>query len=247
MNQEQIWAYQEDMFEFRMGATDGRPDESPVHDAEVSSFRMGRTPVTRAQYAPFLAATGAEPPPWWSQRAFADPLQPVVGVTWFDAVAFGEWLGRVFGGSWRLPTEAEWERAARGGREGEPTAWGPSLPRGEVPAGRLDAPWPVQRAAARTRGMSNDAWAASLARCAESLSTSPSRAPIPACGQRQREPRWSGACACVRRPRRRERAATIVPVCRLRFPCVCAPSASAAAPAQFPSATADAVTIVARS
>ena len=113
-----------------MGATDGRPDESPVHDAEVSSFRLGRTPVTRAQYAPFLAATGTEPPPWWSHPAFADPAQPVVGVTWFDAVAFGEWLGRVFGGSWRLPTEAEWERAARGGREGEPTAWGPSLPPG---------------------------------------------------------------------------------------------------------------------
>jgi formylglycine-generating enzyme required for sulfatase activity len=49
----------------------------------------------------------------------------------------------VAGGTWRLPTEAEWERAAGGGREGEATAWGPALPPGEVPAGRLEAPWRV--------------------------------------------------------------------------------------------------------
>jgi sulfatase modifying factor 1 len=128
---------------FRMGSSDGRPDEAPVHEVELAGFHLGRTPVTRSEYAPFLAATGTEPPPWWSHAAFADSKQPVVGVTWFDAAAFGEWLGREVGGVWRLPTEAEWERAARGGREGAATAWGPSLPEGEIPSGPLDAPWPA--------------------------------------------------------------------------------------------------------
>jgi sulfatase modifying factor 1 len=126
-----------------MGSAAGRPDEAPVHDVEVAPFHLARTPVTRGQYAPFLAETGTEPPPWWSHPAFADPRQPVVGVTWSDAVAFGEWLGRVSGGVWRLPTEAEWERAARGGLDGAATAWGSSVPEGEVPSGPLAAPWPV--------------------------------------------------------------------------------------------------------
>lgn len=128
---------------FRMGATEGRPDEGPVHEVDVSSFRLGLTPVTRAEYAPFLADTRTAPPPWWSHPAFADPRQPVVGVTWFDAVAFTAWLGRVFGGRWRLPTEAEWERSARGGLEGAATAWGKVVPAREIPEGRLDAPWLV--------------------------------------------------------------------------------------------------------
>jgi formylglycine-generating enzyme required for sulfatase activity len=67
----------------------------------------------------------------------------VVGVTWFDAVDFTGWLGRVFGGRWRLPSEAEWERAARGGLEDAATAWGGGVPAAEVPDGRLDAPWSV--------------------------------------------------------------------------------------------------------
>src|SRR5713226_6850950 len=126
---------------FRMGAAVGRPDEAPVHEVELSSFHIGRTPVTRAEYALFLAATGTPAPPWWSHPAFADPAQPVVGVTWDDAMEFAVWLGGVSGGAWRLPTEAEWEKAARGGLEDAATAWGDALPDGEVPAGRLDGPW----------------------------------------------------------------------------------------------------------
>ena len=130
---------------FRMGAADGRPDESPVHEVEVSPFLLALTPVTRAQYAPFLAEADTPEPPWWSHPAFAHPGQPLVGVTWFEAAAFAQWLGAAVGGRWRLPTEAEWERAARGGLESAPTAWGAALPGGEVPSGRLEGPWLVGR------------------------------------------------------------------------------------------------------
>ena len=126
---------------FLMGSTDGRPDEAPVRRVTVSAFGIGRTPVVRGEYAPFLEATGTEPPPWWNDPAFGAVDQPVVGVTWHDAVAYASWLSTTAGGVWRLPTEAEWERAARGGLEGAKTAWGDVVPAGEVPTGRLDAPW----------------------------------------------------------------------------------------------------------
>jgi formylglycine-generating enzyme required for sulfatase activity len=130
---------------FRMGSAQGRPDERPVHLVCVGAFHLARTAVTRAQYEPFLRAGRASAPPWWSDPGFGDPAQPVVGVTWFDACAYAEWLGATLGGAWRLPTEAEWERAARGGLEDAPTAWGPELPNDEVPAGPLAAPWPCGR------------------------------------------------------------------------------------------------------
>jgi formylglycine-generating enzyme required for sulfatase activity len=138
---------------FRMGAETGRPDERPVHEVEVGAFRMALTPVTRAQYAPFVEEGGAPPPPWWSDPAFAAEDQPVVGITWFDAAAFAEWLSRRCDATWRLPTEAEWERAARGGLEQAATAWGDDLPAREVPAGELHAPWPVARGTANGFGL----------------------------------------------------------------------------------------------
>jgi formylglycine-generating enzyme required for sulfatase activity len=130
---------------FLMGSTAGRPDEQPVHEVRVAPFRIARTPITRAQFAPFLAHARVEPPPWWDDPDFAGAGQPVVGVTWDEAAAFAAWLSRRRGGLWRLPTEAEWERAARGGLEQAPTAWGAALPHGEVPAGPLRGPWPVGR------------------------------------------------------------------------------------------------------
>src|SRR4051812_2293946 len=122
---------------FMMGSDDGRADERPVHRVRVSPFRLGCTPVTNAQYEPFLATARVEPPSWWSHSAFSHPQQPVVGVTWWDAVTYAEWLSEKTGDSWRLPTEAEWECAARGHLEGAPTAWGWHLPDHEIPQGPL--------------------------------------------------------------------------------------------------------------
>ncbi len=130
---------------FVMGSEDGRPDERPAHEAEVRPLRLGRTPVTNMEYAWFLAAGRTPDPPWWKDPWFWDPGQPVVGVTWFEAMAYCDWLSETLGGRWRLPTEAEWEHAARGGLEGAATPWGREVPRDEVPEPPLSAPWPVGR------------------------------------------------------------------------------------------------------
>jgi hypothetical protein len=78
---------------FVMGSATGRPDEAPPHAVTVSAFRIGRTPVTNAQFAPFLAASRCSAPRWWANPAFGAPEQPVVGVTWLEACAYARWLG----------------------------------------------------------------------------------------------------------------------------------------------------------
>jgi formylglycine-generating enzyme required for sulfatase activity len=111
----------------------------------VAAFRAGRTPVTHAEYAAFVESGRAPAPPWWSDPAFAAADQPVVGVTWFEASDFAAWLSERTGERWRLPSEAEWEHAARGGLVGAATAWGDTLPEGEIPEGPLAGPWPAGR------------------------------------------------------------------------------------------------------
>ena len=113
---------------FDMGCATGRDDEKPVHRVWVDAFELGASQVTRAEYARFLTATNWPAPPFWSDPNFQDPEQPVVGPSWFDAVAFCDWLRRVDGRCYRLPTEAEWERAARGGANGSLYAWGDAPP-----------------------------------------------------------------------------------------------------------------------
>src|SRR5262245_41506139 len=102
---------------FRMGSETGRPAERPVRVVEVNAFLLGRTPVTNAEFAAFVVAGLAPQPPFQGNPAFSLPTLPVVGVTWFEAAAYAEWLSVELGGRWRLPTEVEWERAARGGLE----------------------------------------------------------------------------------------------------------------------------------
>lgn len=116
-------------------------------------FRIGRTPVTNEEYAGFLESGRAAPPPWWTDADFSAPRQPVVGVTWDEAMEYCGWLAETVGGIWRLPSEAEWELAARGGRIAAKTAWGDAIPPGEIPEGALRGPWEVGRGTPNGYGM----------------------------------------------------------------------------------------------
>jgi sulfatase modifying factor 1 len=113
---------------FLMGSEEGQDNERPVHRVWVDGFRLAECQVTNAEYASFVQATGAERPPLWEDANFNHPQQPVVAISWFEAVRYCEWLTSVHGGRFRLPTEAEWERAARGGVDGELFPWGDAPP-----------------------------------------------------------------------------------------------------------------------
>ena len=127
-----------------MGSTEGQTGEQPVHRVWVDAFELAIHPVTRGDYERFLDETGHTPAMEWDNPAFGGRDLPVVGVSWDDAQAYCQWRNQD-GGHVRLPTEAEWERAARGGRDGERYPWG-----GEIPSwipnggtGPLDGPWPA--------------------------------------------------------------------------------------------------------
>jgi len=113
---------------FEMGCRSGRDDEKPVHRVWVDAFDLAARQVTNADYSLFLNATGHPCPRHWGDPAFRDPQQPVVATSWFDTAAYCDWLCRSIGGCYRLPTEAEWERAARGGFEGALYTWGDAAP-----------------------------------------------------------------------------------------------------------------------
>jgi|GEM_PF-255320 len=110
--------------EFRMGQDDGRDEERPAHMVRLSAFGISRTPVTNAQYDRFRLATGRAPTRFRRDPGFDRPDHPVTGPSWFDAVAYCEWLSAQTGMPFRLPTEAEWEFAARGGLCGRLYPWG---------------------------------------------------------------------------------------------------------------------------
>lgn len=109
---------------FLMGCDDGAENERPVHRVFVDKFGIGSYAITNRLYQIFVADTGRESPAGWSNPEFKHPDQPVTSVSWFDAAAYCEWLGEKTGKLYRLPTEAEWERAARGGLEGKIYTWG---------------------------------------------------------------------------------------------------------------------------
>ncbi len=113
---------------FLMGSNFGQDCERPIHRVWIDAVLLDSTQVTNAEYCNFLRATGAAPPPFWQDPHFSDPQQPVAGVSWHEATRYCVWLSAETGRSFRLPTEAEWERAARGGLEQKQFPWGNDPP-----------------------------------------------------------------------------------------------------------------------
>lgn len=131
-----------------------RADERPAHAVTLAAFRAAVAPVTNAEYARFLDATGTAAPPFMADARFSDAAQPVVGVSWADAVAYCGWLAAATGIPFRLPAEAERERATRGDGSGD-WPWDGALkehPRyGEVSA--LERPHAPSAACANSLGL----------------------------------------------------------------------------------------------
>lgn len=88
---------------------------------EIDAFYIDRNPITNAQYKKFMEETGNNEPTFWKDNRFNNPNQPVVGVSWDDAIAYAKWAGK------RLPKEKEWEKASRG-TDGREYPWGNTKP-----------------------------------------------------------------------------------------------------------------------
>lgn len=109
-----------------MGRNDGPPAEAPVHSVIVGSFLLDNTEVTRAEYAVFVEETKHPAPDDWAAEGFNQEQGqlPVVNVSFEDAVAFAAWRSKRDGANYRLPTEVEWEYAARNGDKNNLYPWG---------------------------------------------------------------------------------------------------------------------------
>ncbi len=180
---------------FLMGSSDADTlaydDEKPQHQLELPTYWIGKTPVTNAQFRPFVAGDGYTnrdywteagwqwreqekiiTPNFWNDAQWNGDDYPVVGINWFEAVAYCRWLSAQTGYDIRLPTEAEWEKAARG-PDGRIWPWGNtweagrcnseeageqrttpvgSYPRGASPYGVLDMAGNVWEWCATERG-----------------------------------------------------------------------------------------------
>ncbi len=132
--------------------------ESPQHKLYLPDYRIGKYPVTNAEYGHFIEAGGYREKRWWTETGrqqkenetwteprywrdarFNKPNQPVVGVSWYETVAYCRWLSAKSGRQYRLPSEAEWEKAARGpstgsgqGTDGRIYPWGDQFEAGRL-------------------------------------------------------------------------------------------------------------------
>ncbi len=115
-----------------------RVSHDETHKENVAAFRMAKTCVTNEEYKRFVDEAGYAPPErnslggdhrLWNGREFPPEIarQPVVNVSWKDAVAYCSWLAKKTGKPYRLPTEEEWEIAARGGLKGKQYPWGDAV------------------------------------------------------------------------------------------------------------------------
>jgi len=110
--------------EFTMGS-DAHNTQQPAHQVHLPEYQIGRYPVQNFEYRAFVLGTGASPPPHWRGDVCPEKLEhhPVAYVSWHDALAYCRWLSQSTGKPYRLPTEAEWEKAARG-NQGYTWPWG---------------------------------------------------------------------------------------------------------------------------
>jgi formylglycine-generating enzyme required for sulfatase activity/serine/threonine protein kinase len=126
---------------FQMGRNDGRLQERPQHEVTVQTFFMDRTEVTNEEYAEFVRDMNVEPPVNWL-RGKPLPLQekwPVVNVSPKEAEAFAAWRSKRDGVTYRLPTEEEWEYAARSGGLYKLFPWGDRWEEGKAVVKEADA------------------------------------------------------------------------------------------------------------
>ncbi len=125
---------------FRMGDIQGLnryDDEKPVHRVTISRFAMGKYEVTFVEYDKFAEATGKSKS---DDRGWGRGNRPVINVSWSDAVAYTKWLSEQTGRKYRLPTESEWEYAARGGTETK-YWWGNEIGKNRAACDGCGAKW----------------------------------------------------------------------------------------------------------
>ncbi len=102
-----------------------------AHQVILPAYAIARVPISNAQYLLFVKAAGHPPPHHWQENRIPKGLEshPVVNVSWHDAIAYCQWLSQVSGKTITLPSEAEWEKAARGDKDARQYPWGDTFDR----------------------------------------------------------------------------------------------------------------------